>query len=147
MEKRITIYTAPPLEAALNALGAGYRESRSGRIATIAERYMAMVADELDRLDLTRAEWLAILDANNGVAIYVGDSLPASMIWANVADTRGLGAKWGVDQDALVKRLRALPRSTLIAIVEACDRFWSRSTEPTEQALAAAGIKPKEETT
>jgi predicted GTPase len=45
----------------------------------------------------------------------------------NVHDTPGLGEKWSVDQNALVAKLQRLPKSTLIAIQEATDRFWSQA--------------------
>lgn len=138
MTARIKVYVAPPMEAALAAVDHGGQES--SRLNTVAERYMAMVADELARLELTHQEWCTVMDANNGVQA-IGDDTHASMVWANIADTPGLGEKWGIAQSDLVRRLRALPRSTLIAIVEACDRFWSRSDLPTDAALAAAGIR------
>lgn len=135
---RIAIYAGAPVTAALAAVdGAG----SSNRLNTVAERYMVMVADELERLELTHAEWCAVMEANNGVQVWTGDQAHAGMVWMNVADSEGLGEKWGIDQGGLVRRLRALPRSTLIAIVEACDRFWSRPELPNDAALAAAGIR------
>jgi hypothetical protein len=140
MTNKFSIYAGAPLIAALDAIGERYEENRSGRINTVAERYMAMVADLIGRLNLSHAEWCAILDANNGVQVYIGAIEFPSMIWANVHDTPGLGEKWAIDQADLVQRLQALPRSSLIAVQEVADRFWSRAEKPTRQALKEAGI-------
>lgn len=136
--ERITMYAGAPVTAALAAVDGN---GASNRLNTVAERYMLMVADELSRLDLTHQEWCAVMEANNGVQVWTGDQAHAGMVWANIADTPGLAEKWGIDQGGLVRRLRALPRSTLVAIVEACDRFWSRPDLPNDAALAAAGIR------
>jgi hypothetical protein len=139
MGDKFSVYAGAPMAAALDALGSHYAENRSGRLNTVCERYLAMVADELARLDFSRAEWCAILDANNGVDLGLGIGTGgAIMIWANVHDSHGLGEKWSVDQAALVRRLQALPRSSLYAICEVADRFWSRAETPTDTALAAA---------
>jgi len=145
-ERRLSIYSGPPIEAALAALGEGYDENRSGRLNTVCERYLAMVADELSRLELSKNEWCLILDANNDVEQYLGDTGGSTaMLWANIYDSpETISEKWDVDRDRLAARLRAMPRSTLIAIREACDRFWSRANAPTDNALHAAGIRPKE---
>ncbi len=144
-ERRIQVYEGPPMTAAFEALGEAWRDQRSGRLNTVCERYMAMVDDELARLDLTRQEWLAILEANNGVEPWTGHSggVAAVLVWANLHDHRGDGSHWGVDKDALVRKLQALPRSTLTAIVEACDRFWSRDGVAVDAALEQAGIRPR----
>lgn len=143
MSTKFSIYAGAPVERALSCLGADYAQNRSGRLNSVCERYLAMVADELGRLTFSRAEWCAILDANNGVdlgADYM--SMPPMLVWANVHDSRGLGEKWEVDQLALVARLQALPKASLVAIQEAADRFWSHSELETSAALAKAGIRP-----
>jgi hypothetical protein len=141
MTNKFSIYAGEPLIAALDAIGERYAENRSGRINTIAERYMAMIADEISRLTFSRNDWCAILDANNGVQQFTGIGEFPSMIWANVHDTPELGKKWDIDQADLVRRLQALPRSSLLAVQEVADRFWSRSEKPTDKALKEAGVK------
>ena len=139
---KISVYVGAALKKSLEALGDRYGENRSGRIEIVCERYNAMVADEIKRLPFTHAEWCAILDANNGVQLFAGGvELSPSMIWANVHDTEGLGKKWDIDQRALVQRLQALDRTALIVVQEVCDRFWSRSEQPTRDALKLAGIE------
>lgn len=135
---RIAVYAGPPISAALAAVDGN---GASNRLNSVAERYMSMVADELSRIEFTHEEWCAIMDANNGVQVFIGDPVGSSMVWMNVHDAPELGEKWNVDQAALVQRLRALPRSTLTAIVEARDRFWSKPDLPNDAALAAAGVR------
>lgn len=137
-EKRMSIYAGQPIADVIAAIGDRYDENRSGRLNTVCERYLGMVADELARIELTRAEWCAVMTANHGVSI---PDIP-SVIWANVHDTRGLDTQWNIDQAALVGKLQRLPRAALIAIREACDRFWSHAETPTEKALADIGVKP-----
>lgn len=137
---KISIHAGQPIEAALNALGLGGHANKSGRLNTVCERYLAMVADELGRLDISYNEWCAIMDANNGVQPFVGHPEIHLMLSANIADTPSLGAKWDIDQPALVRKLQALPKSSLVAIQEACDRRWSRSDLDTELAMCEAGI-------
>jgi hypothetical protein len=145
MTERISIYAGPPILAALNA--SGDTDNRSGRLNTVCERYMVMVADELARIALTKNEWMAILDANNGIepGAVPGHASMTAMVWANVHDSRELSDKWEIDQPALVKKLQAMPRAALIAIMEVCDRFWSRAEEPTDAVLTAAGVTPTAE--
>jgi hypothetical protein len=139
MADRVQIYAGPPVEAALAAVGEA--DTASGRLNTVAERYLAMVRDELSRIGLSREEWHALLDANNGVEIYIGSGRwPESLVWANVHDTTGLEEKWGIDQKALVAKLQALPKSSLIAIQEVIDRVWAHYRRPTDEVLAECGV-------
>ncbi len=142
MSRKISLYIGEPVEAVLAATGRDGEENRSGRLNMACERYMAMVDDEIGRLDLTRAEWCAILEANNGVDL-IGGAGQGTMIWANLADSPDLAEKWTVDLAALVVRLRTLPRSTLLALREACDRFWSRPEMDTDEVLRLIGARLK----
>jgi hypothetical protein len=144
MGRKLTIYAGAPVERVLAAVAEYGEQNRSGRLNSVAERYMAMVDDELARLEFTRAEWLAILGANNDVSLGI-DHQPTALLWANLADSPHVGEQFGVDETRLAQRLRALPRSTLLAIREACDRFWARADLPDGEALAAAGIRPADD--
>lgn len=139
---RFTIYAGGPLLAAL----ADTRDdedggNRSGRLATVCERYRGIISHELATLDLTFREWCAVLDALNG---YWSDAYSLPYIAAEVAEAPELGEKWGIDQAALVGRIAALPLSGKAAIVEAAARFWARSEMETPLAMAAAGIRPSD---
>lgn len=147
---RTTIYLGEPLKRLLDAAG---RENRSGRINTMAECYAEIVADELKRLDLSRGEWCAIADANNGGwGPFAGQGLAdAQLAWANVADAdENLGEKWGIDHDALIVKLRAMSAAQRIAVYEVVSRFWCHprlnklsTTEVLQQAGAI--FEPAEE--
>jgi hypothetical protein len=84
MAERFSIYAGPPMIDAIKDLGSHYGENRSGRLNTVCERYRAMVADELARIDLSKNEWCAIMDANNGVEQYIGGAaqFPSMPQWA-----------------------------------------------------------------
>jgi hypothetical protein len=140
--KRMSIYAGAPIDAVMGALGEGYDENFSGRINTVCERYMAMVEDELSRIELSHPEWCAIMDANNGVIPWTGDfMLSATLMWANVEDSPELDEKWGIDRRELVHKMRSLSKCAQIAMREACDRFWSLHELPTHTALVKAGIR------
>jgi len=112
----------------------------SGRIAAIVRRYQALIG--LARPPLSREQWCAVCDANNGVDDLLVEH-PQSigmMLWANVADTPGLGTKWDINQDALVETMRAWSYAEQIAAYETVRVFWSCSDLPTDEALREAGV-------
>jgi hypothetical protein len=138
-DKRISVYVGPPLAAVLDGF-----ENRSGRLNSIAERYSAMVKDELRRMEFSRNEWCAIMDANNGAHMEIGgDSASYVMSWANIADSPETDEKWGVDHQVLAGRVRALGVAARIAVFEAIVRFWTYAQHPTDEALMMAGVNPK----
>lgn len=145
MSKKTTIYISDPLLAAVGPYGDDVGRSLSGRLATIAERYIEILARA--RPEFTRAEWCVILDANNGQFEGLGAASLGALMWANVADSMddGIGPKWGLTDDAvrgLVDRMRALPHASMVSICEACEQFWLRTEMPTDEAMTAAGIRP-----
>src|SRR6185312_16122565 len=117
--RQLKLYAGPPLIAALRAAGDEYP---TGRVNAIAERYLAMV--EAARPTLSRAEWLAVFDALDGIDMddFHADAERHAPAWgsiaADIADARGLGERWGIDQAALAAKIHALPESARIAIVE-----------------------------
>lgn len=61
------------------------------------------------------------------------DHQVARLLWAVVADAsrkHGLGARWGVDEEAIVAKLRDLSDFEKLAIVDACERarfrYWGQ---------------------
>jgi hypothetical protein len=62
------------------------------------------------------------------------------MLWANVADSVGLGEKWQIDQDALVQTMRAWTPAEALAAWEAVRRFWLADDTDADRALAEAGL-------
>jgi hypothetical protein len=81
---------------------------------------------------LTLSEWCAVMDALNG--IWLHDTSPLTSIWAEVYDAdrlNGLGQKWGVDAKALAQRIREYDYATLVALVDAVERWWAIPTDDT----------------
>lgn len=132
-DTKLSIYAGEPLALAL----AGYAEGRSARVNTVCARYLGLVAEFVPTF--TRAEWSAICDALNGVWLRDEHSLRFS--WAEIADCEGLGAQWGIDQEALAIRVRELDLARTIALVETVERFWLRCDLPTDEALKQAGAR------
>lgn len=133
---KLSIYAGPPIQALL----AGFEDNRSGRLNTVAERYTAIMAAHTPAL--TELEWCAVCDALNGHYMDAGDGLlGVRYAWASVADCEGLGEKWGIDQAALVERLRALDVAGSVALAEVVQRFWRHSDLPRREAFALAGAR------
>lgn len=133
---RTTIYIPEEIQTILGA------ESGSARINGIISRYAKIVAEAQPAL--TASEWLAVLEVCNGLALLddAGTDI-TGYLWAEVADCAGLGQRWGIDQDALAQTVRALPYVSRVAIAESARAFWAASVDlPTDQAMAAAGIRP-----
>lgn len=84
-----------------------------------------------------RNDALALLDALRGT---LWESWNVTLLWADIADAEGLGAKWQIDQDALVARLRGLSYAECLATVDAAERFWLCAEDDTDAALAASGL-------
>ena len=121
------------------------RREVTGQVNGVVRRYAALVergAAELAAV-LTRAEWNAIADANNGCADiwdWAGDGgpqlSPLTLIRANVADSEGLGAKWDIDQRGLVKKLGALAPHHGEAILSAVRWFWDHCADIDHSSFA-----------
>lgn len=88
---------------------------------------------------LTRGEKLALCDVSNGT---LWDSLSAGYLWAEVADADPAQlAQWGVDQDALVAKLRALTPTQSLALVDALERWWLLpEVTDHDESLRAVGL-------
>lgn len=132
---RTTIYVPEEIQRLLGG------DTGSGRINGIVARYGRIVAEAQPAL--TTSQWLAVLDACNGLALLddAGTDMTA-YLWAEIADATGLAERWGIDQAQLVATVRALPYVSRVAIAEAARAFWSRADLPTDAAMAAAGIRP-----
>jgi hypothetical protein len=65
-------------------------------------------------------------------------------LWAEIADALddGLAAKWGVDGEALVAKLRALSAGQSLAVMDAIERAWRHPDrgEDFGAALRAVGL-------
>ena len=129
---RVSIYLPDGLRDLLSG-----SDSLSRRIGAVATRY-AFLTDE-SMPELTRDEWCAVLEANSGVFPLDRPAQPA-LLWANVADAKGLDTKWGVDIGQLVETLRGWTAAETMAAIEACGRF-DQSNKPVDQSLADCGCR------
>jgi hypothetical protein len=145
MAERATIYLGKPITDVLRCLGEDYNENKSGRTSTVCERYLMIVSDEIRRMDFSRAEWMAILDANKGMTLSYGIPEGGAMLWANVQESPEPDEKWGIDRRALVKKMRALSTAGKLTLREVCDRFWSRSDLDTDEALVQSGVEVRKQ--
>jgi hypothetical protein len=135
--KRVTIYVGEPLQRALDATIRGDDGSRSGRINTVAERYMEIVARSTPAM--TESDWSAVVDANTSTVL---DTNGVRCLHFNVEDGPELGPKWGVDVAALAAKIEAMPFVEKACIAEVIERFWScASNVPRVEALVAAGAR------
>lgn len=102
------------------------------------ERYYEALKRSLPTFE--RSEALAIMDVCNGT---LWESWSVPLLWASVDDSEGLGQKWGIDQPALVARLRQMTYAEALAVVDAAERFWNHGGGyqiDTDAALVASGL-------
>lgn len=131
--RRMTVHLQ---QQTLDALALG-DSSVSSRINEVVRRYREILLDA--RPDFTRAQWCAVCDALNGIALLVEVGAdPVPDLWLSVADAPGLGEKWAIDQSELVGRLQAASRAELAAIYEVVRVFWQHADKPANEALALA---------
>jgi hypothetical protein len=101
----------------------GDRDSLSGRVATIIDRYAELCRRERPWQKFEEAELSAIRDA-----CLSWRAEPAATIFGGVllevedALADGLGEKWGVDSDQILTKLRALSPGEEIALVDWLER-------------------------
>lgn len=132
---KISIYAGEPIQRVLDGF-----DNRSGRLNTVAERYLDIIRRDCPAL--TEAEWCALCDALNGYM--ASDGSAVRMAWAEIADAGlidGIGEKWEVDAQALAQRMRLMTAAEQTAIVEVTEAFWRHSDLPRRQALKLAGAR------
>lgn len=86
----------------------------------------------------TVPELSLILDSSNGT---LWEAHTMNMLWVNVEDSiklDRLDAKWKIDGESLVERLRSLSPGAIVALVDAVERFWN--TDPDARSLDAEGL-------
>lgn len=119
--KKLSVYLTGETIDLIHATAAPDREhSVSGRLNTICGRYSGIVFAQMPTFSI--GEWCAICDANNGT-LFEGEI--TSLLWANVADSKGIGEKWDCDKEKLVAKLRSLSTAQEVAAVEVIERFWA----------------------
>lgn len=143
--KRRSAYIGEGLARALGTRLEGEDASFSGALNAIAGRYADII--ERSMPTFTESQWCAICDANNGT--WLIDPFSPTMIWANVADSDGIGEKWEIDALETVTALRELTYCQACAVADVIERFWKSprlNTASNRELLAEAGAKIKEST-
>jgi hypothetical protein len=135
-----------PQDDLLDALGAraeSYEQGTATGLAPVAERdlgrYYALLERDLRAVDLTEREALALADNHTGTLWEAWSATPA-MLAANVEDDPDLGARWSLDQAALIAKLRALTPGQALAVIDAVERAWRRDEPDMAGRLRAAGL-------
>ena len=143
MTDRTSLYIGEALRRLLDGRPEGKGMwSKSGLINTVASRYQEICRRHCPTLTL--AEWCAIMDALNGVWLQSTDRDAAFLasVWAEVYDAdrlNGLGGKWQCDAKALAERIRDYDYATVVALVDAVERWWALDNDgkPFEETIPA----------
>lgn len=136
---RIHVYVGEPLRRLLDTRG-NRGEGASHVVNAVAARYLAVTAASLPAL--TEAEWMATADTLNGTWL---DEGTIRYVAAEIADAdrlNGLGAKWGIDAQALARHLGAAPYAVRLAVVEIVERLWAQPSADWPALLASWGVLP-----
>jgi hypothetical protein len=113
----------------------------SATVRRIVARYLDLVERELDQIELSEPEALLVCDALNG--LWITEAAAVRLLWAEVADAIAhdrLDAKWGVDGEALVAKLRRLTPGQRLALLDAVERFWQQPDRPAAEVLREVGL-------
>lgn len=98
-------------------------------------RYYALLEDELERVELSEPEACLLVDALNGTAMDATSYRSLSLCVSDACHFDGLDAKWDVDRQELEARLRSLTPGQAMAVVDAVEQFWKRTSESSELDL------------
>ena len=113
-------------QVALDALSPGPDDTLAGRITEVALRHRALLTEATP--SLTEAQWCACADALNGYWLLCESAEPTAdpvrHVWAEIADTDGLGDKWNIDAQALSELLVDMPYAAQAAVCDVVRRFW-----------------------
>jgi hypothetical protein len=123
--KQITITIDPDVLTALDTRG----EERSTVISRDLGRYYDACRQARKRLRelLSPAEIALILDTTTSARFEAPSAI--RLLWASVADAISLDhldKKWKVDGETLVAKVKGLDPFLTIALVDACERWWTR---------------------
>jgi hypothetical protein len=119
-KNQYSIVLDPDIAAELDTRG----DNRSAVIRRDLERLCTLYQRSLPR-DLTEKEACLIVDVLNGTLM---DANTAHMLYAEVEDgiaLEGLAEKWDVDGPDMVEKLKVLSDIQCLAVIDACERFWS----------------------
>lgn len=142
MAKKISVYFPEPVLGVLDVAQGGL-ESFSGRVGFLTCAAAEIAAANVPTLP--KADWLALLDANNSTQINydLGAQHAVSGMLLNVADADV--AHLGADGQAVAERVAALPWVQQFAVFEIVRKFWRggqvREGETWGDVLARLGAR------
>ena len=116
----------------------------SGAVYSGMSRMDDLIRRTLVTLNLTTAEWLALVDAL--VAAPSLPRFPLSSIAPTLADELAIGCLRGredFDGPGLLARVQAMPPAELLSVLDTVERFYARREEleePPATTLVALGV-------
>jgi len=108
---------------------------------------------ELRRMRFTVAELNCMADAMNGTLMQPAMALSVPLVYADLADTFAIarehdplgissyGAKWEIDERALLDKVIALGPTADHALHDAISRWWEGDHESTAKGWAEVGLR------
>jgi len=118
---RTTIHRSQRLDQAIGT----NPPSVSGRLSTIADRYLEILRRTRIEQRFSESELNALRDCCNGM-VFEPAALIDGAILANFRDAApdGLYEKWGIDGESVAQRLASLSYPVQIALVESIEQWW-----------------------
>lgn len=117
---------APVVDQAVARNGGG--RGLSHRLAQIADRYSAIIADADSTL--SDAEINLIRDVTNGWLAEPADQIAhLDMEVLDAININGADAKWGIDGPTLIGKIRGLSLAQKIRLVEDAEAWWAAQTD------------------
>lgn len=141
--KPISVTLSERAQHALDTRNIGMRGNRSGTLAAMLERYARVC--ERCQPELLESELNLVRDALNGCWLV---ELPCSYALANIEDAISMNRydqKWGINGDALLRKLRALDEAGWTALVDAVERWWQSGHDSAEKNGSAASAPQSED--
>jgi hypothetical protein len=116
------------------------------------DMWRATLRAELRRIRFTLAQASCLADLLNGVLIQPGISIRPGMVYAEASDAfqiardtpipdhSSYGAKWGIDEQALLEYLARLGPAADHALLDAFSRWWDQDHDRSLDGFAAVGL-------
>lgn len=115
----------------------------SRRLNVVVAQWRLILRDHTP--ELTTGEWCVICDALDGVYLWdeFADWSSIGQFLDEIEDLPGLGEKWGVDQEELVKKTREMSTVERAAVINVVRRFWvlDEPDETYSDGLKRAGAR------
>jgi hypothetical protein len=116
------------------------------------DMWRATLRAELRRIRFTLAQASCLADVLNGVLIQPGISIRPGMVYAEASDAfqiardtpipeqSSYGAKWDIDEQALLEYLARLGPAADHALLDAFSRWWAEHRDRSVEGFAAVGL-------